>query len=556
MKTRILPTSLALIATALFTFYGCKSYNNYDASVSGDIKDNQQWYENNPQTLLHTFVTIPVPNDYLCKPYNNLSAPERPCTLTDVLNDINALDSYEPELHVMYANDEYSASSVNASFEQKGKTTRKAKQKSFRIKLDANETLFNGEETFQLNKHPFDDTRVKNKLYFEIFQDVPHITSLRTRFVNLSIDAKPYGLYTHIEHYDSLYLKNHGFGLEDNLYKAQNFSFELDKDLAVGENGRPLNPEAFDKIIEVENGKEQGKFIEMLNAINKKTTDNEFMDIFYKYFNEENYLTWLAINIITSNKDTTTQNFFLLNPKFSNKFYFLPWDYDGAGLKNNEYAKWELGLANWWEVPLHRKYMSIKENRDKIDAKVYELREKYFSDAVIHKKMDSFRTIVEPMIQSFPDAEHLSHERWLLEFNRLRNTHIATNLANYESQKGTPMPYWQSAKYIDGKLTLTWGESIDFEGDPIAYKLQVATNPDFINPIISLDALTKESPDILFTDYGELQYTQEITLHPGKYYMKVIAYEVNNPQSYQIGFEKEVRFNDKDYFGVLEFIVE
>jgi spore coat protein H len=475
-----------------------------------------------------------------------------------VLNDINALDSYEPQLHVIYQNDEYAANGVNASFEQKGRSTRKAKQKSFRIKLDPGMELFNAEETLQLNKHPYEDTRMKNKLYFDIFQDIPNITSLRTRFVSLDIDGVPYGLFTHIEKCDDLFLKNHNFGVEDNLYKAQNFSFQLEPELAVDEDGRPIDPKAFDLVLEVKNGKEQGKLIEMLNAINTKMSDEEFMDVFYKYFNEENYLTWFAINIITGNKDTISQNFFLLNPKFSNKFYFLPWDYDGAGRENDRYAKWELGLANWWGVPLHKKYMSIKENRDKIDAKVYELREKYFSDAIIHQRMDSYRTIVEPMIQLIPDSEHLSYIRWLDAFNTLRNSQIAQNLANYESQKGIPMPFWQSASYKDGKLTLTWEESVDFEGDPIAYKLQVTTgdDPAFTHPFIAIDGLTKDDPNIVFTDYDELQYTQEIALNPGIYYMKVIAYEQNNPQHYQIGFEKDVEINNVKYFGVLEFVID
>ena len=277
MKINFFNRHLLLFSSVVLFFSACQSYNDYDASIKGDIKDNQEWYAQNPQTLLHTSVSIPVPNDYLCKPYNDLNAPERPCTLLDVLNDINPLDSYEPQLHVIYQNDEYAANGVNASFEQKGRSTRKAKQKSFRIKLDPGMELFNAEETLQLNKHPYEDTRMKNKLYFDIFQDIPNITSLRTRFVTLDIDGVPYGLFTHIEKCDDLFLKNHNFGAEDNLYKAQNFSFQLEPELAVDEDGRPIDPKAFDLVLEVENGKEQGKLIEMLNAINTKMSDEEFM---------------------------------------------------------------------------------------------------------------------------------------------------------------------------------------------------------------------------------------------------------------------------------------
>ena len=79
--------------------------------------------------------------------------------------------------------------------------------------------------------------------------------------------------------------------------------------------------------------------------------------LFAKYFDKSNYLTWMATSILMGNRDTVNQNFALYQPNGSDKFYFLPWDYDGSfGFEdqpdikaaNNLYAPWQLAASNWW----------------------------------------------------------------------------------------------------------------------------------------------------------------------------------------------------------------
>ena len=365
-------TLFFLTLTTLF-FAGCESYNNVDKTpaIVGNLEDNAEWYDDMNLSILDTRITIPIPNEFECSPYYDTTLPPRPCTLEDVLNDTDANDDYEPELHVHYENDEYMREGVNAEFKQKGKTTRHAAQKSFRVKLDTETDLFKNERTMQLNKHPFDRARMRNKLFFEIFQDIPNFPSLKTRFVDLKINDEAYGLYTHIEKCDEIYLKNHNFGEDTNLYKAQNFAFRVTPEMALDDKGDPVDPDAFDSVIKIVNGKETSKFIGMLNDINSVEGDEAFMKVFNRYFNRDNYITWMAVNIVTGNKDTVSQNFFLINPKYSDVFYFAPWDYDGAGRDTDKYAKWELGIATWWGIGLHKKFLKIKQNRDDLDEMVY-----------------------------------------------------------------------------------------------------------------------------------------------------------------------------------------
>jgi len=562
-EVRLLLPSFFTIVTLIS---GCGSYNDVrkTPSIVGDLHDNNAWYQEMPQTLLETRISIPVPNEDKCVPWNDLNASPRPCTFDDVWHDTDSTDDYEPELHVHYENDEYLRNGINASLIQKGKTTRHAKQKSFRIKFFSKTDLFYNERTMQLNKHPFDRSRVRNKLFFELFQDIPNFNSLRTRFLHVTIDddgnVTDQGLFTHIEKGDKQYLINHGYSTEDNLYKTQNFAFRMQKELELDAKGKPIDPKAFDSVITIVNGKDTYKLINMLNAIHAAKTDEAFMKVFDRYFNRANYLTWLAVNIVSGNKDTISQNFFLLNPKYSDTFYFTPWDYDGAGRKPIKYALWEYGISTWWGVILHKKFLKIKKNRDDLDAMVYNIRNNYMSDAIIHAKMDKFRPIVEPFMLRSPDKDHLPHSRWEEDFTALRNTRIATNMWEYESQKGVPMPFWQSANYYDNNQTLkvTWDKSVDLEGDDILYNLQVTTFDDanFTKPFIDEQNISETDSRVIYESWGNFIYNKHLSLKPGHYYMKVISFEKDNPAHRQIAFDKEVEINDVKYFGVLEFKID
>ncbi len=554
-----------LLPLALIFLAGCSSYNDKKTtpSIIGNIHDNQEWYEKEPKNIMEASVRIPIPNDFTCKPWNLPDADPRPCTFDDVYHDTNPYDDYEPKLHVVFSSQEYSTTHTNASMKIKGKSTREAKQKSFRIKLDKDEPLYNDERTFQFNKHPYDQSRMRNRLFFSLFEKIPNFPSLRTRFVHLVMDQEgnetvDKGLFTHVESCDSLYLINHGFGEDDNLYKAQEFTFQIVPGMEVDEKGKPLNKKAFDDIIEMKNGKERTKLLEMIQAINDAESNEEFMRVFRRYFNEENYLTWMAVNIVSGNKDTVTQNFYLLNPKYSDTFYFLPWDYDGAAYTYSGDVKWSFGFGKWWAVPLHRKFLSIPSNIEKVDAKVQEIRELYMNDAEIHAKVDSYITIIEPFVTRPPDSNHLSEYRWRADVAYLRNEAIAENLRLYNEEKGNPMPFWQNVSYKSPTLLLMWDESVDLEGNIIDYNISVARDTNMTDIIFSDSGVSKENPHVTYESWGLFTYKVEpIFLEPGTYYYKVVAYERDNPAHYQIAFDKGLvhQFNNSQYAGILEFSI-
>ena len=550
-----------VFSVLLLLFLGCESYNdvNHTPSVSGAITDSAAWYSDMKDDVIRVDVTIPIPNAHSCVPFDDITAPSRACTLDDIDGDTDSTDSYEPTLHVKMQADGFVSANeiVNAVFEQKGKTTRHAVQKSYRMKLDSKTVLFRNERVMQLNKHPNESSRVRNKLAFDLFKTIPNFTSLKTQFVNLWINGTDYGIYTHVEKVGKEFLKNRGWNEDDNLYKTQNFDFRMVSALELNDKGTPINPQAFDEIIEIERGKEQTTFVEMLHAINREDmSDTEFMQVFNKYFNRDNYITWMAVNIVVANKDTVSQNFFLFNPLYSDTFYFLPWDYDGSARETRYYAKWELGISNWWGIPLHEGFLKIKQNRDDLALMVDKIRASYITPSTIGERLDTYKPLMQPYLAQSPDVDELTQTAWNNELNVLI-PRLDENIANYKSQIGAPMPFWQSHEYSNAILTLKWDEAIDFEGDKIVYDLVCADNPDFNNSIISESNMSAENGKISITSWGEVSYTKSLNLNSGEhYFMKVTAKEENNASSYQEAFDKEVIIGDKEYFGVLEFIIE
>jgi len=564
----------------LLTFFvGCSSYNDetHEATFTGEIKDTNSWYADTDENVnvLEMRVTIPRPNEYECTPHNNHNLSKRPCTIADIDGDDDAGDDYRPVLHVQMETDDFISSNeiMNADFKQKGKSTRHAKLKSYRIKLNSKDPkdLYLHERSFQLNKHPNDYSRVRNKLSFDIFKQIPNFISLKTQFMNLKITTTDdngttkehdYGLFTHIESVGEEFLRNRGWNMDDHIYKTQNFDFRMQDALKLDSSGKPLDSEAFDAVIEPKNGKDYSKLIEMLKAINatdKYTIEGgEFDKVFNKYFNRENYITWMAINIVVANKDTVSQNFYLYNPVDSDTFYFIPWDYDGTARDTKYYAKWELSIGTWWGIPLHQRFLNIKKNRDDLDKMVDKLREQYITPKIIQEKLDVYEPLIISHLSQSPDVDVLPLKEWREEFNSLI-PRLDENIKNYkdEIEKGVPMPFWQSYKYKDGILSLNWEEAIDFEGDEIVYDIYCADNVDFNNSLVYETNLSVKDSKLTKTSWGEIEFITQAKVNVGdRLFMKVVAKEKNNPNNFQLSFDKEVKIGRVDYFGVLEFVVE
>jgi spore coat protein H len=523
---------------------GCGAYDNTDRnpSVEGDINDKASWYDIERDSVTPMYVTFNDPNEYECSPYDDIMGLERPCTFDDVNNDLNPTDEYKPILHVHMSTPDYNQTlSSNAGLSIKGNFTRQLSQKSYTVKLDKDIPLYLKQRKFPLTKSQSDRSRLRNRIAFSLMRTIPNITSLSVNFYHLYINGEDYGLFNQAEAIREEYLVNRGWDPKDHLYNTVNFLFDYKPYfMELDSAGEPLYPDRFEQILEIKTGKDNSKLIEMLEAVD---STNDIDAVIAKYFNRKNYLTWMAINLILGDKDTIQHNFYLYNPRYSDVFYFLPWDYDGAWSTPKYLKRREYGISVWWASTLHRKFLSVKKNRDDLYALADEIRAKYITDKNVQALIDKYLPIVLPYQSVWPDSQHNSESSCISGSQDLV-TRLQENVDLYKSVIGSPMPFDERVSYDTNSSTLSvdWDESVDLEGDTIVYDIN----------------LSKDTPDnVIFTEENLTQksLTKVMPLEAGTYYIQVKAKEKDNSEHYQYSYSF-TKFNDTIYDGFLEFNIE
>ena len=487
------------------------------------------------------------------------------CTLADVLADINGNDDFKVEIPIHASGEGLpdDGTVTNATLRQRGNFARFGPQKSFRLKLDSKDDLWRNERRLQLNKNPFESTRFKNKLAFDLFQAVPHFPSLRTQFVNLWIDngqgAEDFGLFTHTEFVGKEYVENRGLGEDDNLYKIEFFEFsegDLNR-LQVDAEGKPLNEDEFATRLEIENGKDHRAVVRMMEAMMDPT--RTFDSVLDEHFNRNNILTWLATNLILRQADAVTHNFYLYNPAGTERFYILPWDYDGIlepeQILVNSTDNTELGKRKFYGYARGRnsffvdRFYRLPGAHNLLVRAIDELRANYYSDQQILSHATTLNAQVQPYLTNLPDSENVffsdnSPQRMVSVINQLY-TDITTNYDVPLEPTVLPDPEIDAS----GVLNLEWEPAFDVTArNTLTYDLIIATSPGFeAESTVFSDVSIPDVPD------GLVSYPVNTAVLPsGRVFVRVIARASRDPQRFWQTNRNIYRLDDgTDLFGVL-----
>ncbi|MBH5320703.1 exopolysaccharide Pel transporter PelG [Paenibacillus sp. GSMTC-2017] len=447
----------------------------------------------------------------------------------------------------------YGTTKANGSITLRGRTAWYAPQKSYRIKLHDEAGQWLDQTSFNLNKHNNDDAKFANKLSFDLFETIPNISSLRTQFVNLFVkdlsngekDANfvDYGLFTHIEQPNKQFLKAHMLDPNGHLYKASFFEFDRYPDQIKSHNDPNYKKSEFETLLEIKGREEHDKLIGMLDDLNNSQIPID--EVIEKHFDLDNFLTWTAANILMDNMDTDTSNYFLYSPLNSNKWYFLPWDYDG-GWEIERHAEdsetTRNGISRYWNSKLHKRYFRTLDNVDKLKVKMDEL-SKIINKENISKMIKNYRPVVEPFLYRDPDIKYLpvANSEYESVIQRFINT-PEKSFKRFIEDIERPKPFFQGEVIQSGnELRFNWDMSYDLQGDDLSYDIDVAKDPLFTQIVVQEKELT------------ETKWTTD-KVSPGIYYWRVTARDSHG--SSNVSFDYYLDPEGDFYYGMREFEVQ
>ena len=449
----------------------------------------------------------------------------------------------------------FSAVVPNATIQVRGNSTSMMPQKSYKIVLRDNTGGWRGQYSIPINKHIFDMTRIKNKLCFDLAQELPHLVSYRTQFVQLYVKDETsnppaekfidYGLFTQIEQPNKDFLRNHQLDPNAHFYKAEFFEFFRYPDEIRMADDPAYDLQVFETKLEVKGNENHEKLIRLLDEINNNAVPIE--ETFEKYFDLDNYFSWMAFNILIGNLDTTSSNFFLYSPQNSERWYFLMWDYDSAldrqaseifGENTPQY--WQTGLHTYMGVVLHNRVLKVEKYRQLLDERINEIKA-FLSEERIQAKLETYRAVTEPYLMRMPDFYYINPEA--LEFGYAAiPSEIEQNYQLYQESLIKPVPFYLGTpQRIGEELQFNWSESYDFKGEDITYVLQVSQDYDF----------TKIVAEATVVNYTEASIKGDLA--PGTYFWRVVATNESGQVQYAFDYYRDP--DDFIFDGMRQFYV-
>lgn len=533
-----------------------------DDTSTKHLEDNYTLYEYDETDVVCMYLTVRKGNE--AENTNHTWEQINKYSVYDY-DDMN-VDRYKVEALLQVGNEYgplqgelgYGRTASNATVQIRGQTSSRYDQKNYKIKLDENAGLWHDQQTIALNKHRGEGLRFRNMLGYSILEDIDELMSLRTQLVHLYVkdetseagtDAvfEDYGLYTQIEQLNKRAMTAHGLDKNGQLYKINFFEFFRYEDVIKLVDDPDFDLDEFEDYIEIKGDDDNTKLIEMLEDLNNMSIDIE--TVIDKHFDMENIAYWMAFEILTGNIDTQSRNLYIYSPQNVDTWYLICWDnddffqyYEDQIRGYIEYGGWGRGVSNYWGNVLFQRCLKSEKFRTELDNAINDLRESALSEEVLTEKVTKYREIVKPYVYAEPDVTYapLTSEQYDEVADNLP-TLVDVYYQNYLETLQAPLPFYIGEPTVsDGKITIIWDISYDFQQQDITYHLQLATDP-FMQEIIA-------------TYDGEWPtYETELPELGKTYYVKVTSEDTDG--NVTTAFDYYVDEVDSKYYGVKEFYV-
>ncbi|KAA3620088.1 MAG: T9SS C-terminal target domain-containing protein [Calditrichaeota bacterium] len=258
----------------------------------------------------------------------------RPDYLAYILDPQNSDSDSLFSARFIFNNTEIGRDTVeNVGFRLRGNTSRYSKKKSF--KVDFNNFIsgqdFYGLEKFNINGEHNDPSIMRAMISWQLFKNAG-IPASRSNYAAFFINNSYKGLYVLVEHIDEEYIQARFDGPLGNLYKCL-WPADLDN---LGQNPDAYKFEPYGRpVYDLKTNKVANDYSDLANFINfiNTTSGSQFTREIEEKFNVPYFLRFLALNTLLGMWDDywfNKNNYYLYHNLHSDKFEFVPYDYDNT----------------------------------------------------------------------------------------------------------------------------------------------------------------------------------------------------------------------------------
>ena len=449
----------------------------------------------------------------------------------------------------------YGKYSPNAVVTIRGQSSSLSAQKNYKIKLNENAGTWNDQQTINLNKHVYEGVRFRNKLVYDLLEELPGMMALQTQFVHLyvkdetegeSAEFVDYGLYTQVEQPNKSFLERHGLDKNGHLYKINVFEFYRYEDVIKRKNEIGYDVAAFEERIEIKGDDDHNKLIAMLEDVNDYSIPMD--EVLEKWFDVDNLASWMAFHILLGNTDTQARNTLIYSPLNVNKWYFISWDNDGSlsrtedRINGKEELSWMYGVSNYWGNVLLQRALKSDNFRAVLEQKI-DLFRSILTEEKLETLVASYAEVVKPYVYSEADLLYapLTSAEYDLVCEGMAKE-IEENYQLYKKSLNQPMPFYiGEPEKTEAGITFSWDVSYDFDTENIFYSFELADNFEFENPIV------------LQTGIFVPGYTYKGELEPGQYFVRIKS--KNESGEEQLAFDSYVSNDGESIYSTRSFYV-
>ena len=322
--------------------------------------------------------------------------PNLPVLFLTVTNPVSRATSVPATLRLVYppGGRETLTNVLSLQLRYHGATSLGLPKKSFRLSLTNAVSLpgMSKKSGWVLNAAYIDRSLMRHKLSYDIFRSFSEPGAPRyaagSRFVEVYLNQRYHGVYLLMERVDRQLLGLRAFNSNDFshsvIYKAEDHAANFGQAGRGGFEQREPDPER----------KEYWRPLELFTRFTSSSRPQEFWDAekgIAQQLDLDNAIDFHILVQVTANSDGITKNFLLARdgqeqgPQ-TNKFFFVPWDYDGTFGRNWDATPYAHNV--WLSNPLFERLMQNAEYRRRFAARWRQLRGRQLAEATLVAMMD------------------------------------------------------------------------------------------------------------------------------------------------------------------------